>query len=212
VAHGNQVIAARAKDSDLEINHCERLIFAPGENKAECIQLSGTSMAAAVVSGAGLLDISAALHEPGEVAQAPSSSLQCVRWQFAIDFAIVGSQLAHMPKSIGTGQVNNRLALAARGLLQVTAQARQSQVFHISLGCYPKSHFETLLQPTLTAICERAQFYCSNFFWGRVVYIIQHKSYRPVRLQVLRFFSFDGMAETIQDGYGQCFLSVCSKI
>ena len=59
VAHENRVIAARAKDSDLEINHFERMIFAPGENKAEYIQLSGTNMAVAVVSGAGLLDVSA---------------------------------------------------------------------------------------------------------------------------------------------------------
>ncbi len=75
VAHENRVIAARAKDSDLEINHSERMIFALGENKAEYIQLSGTNMAAAVVSGAGqevLSHYAAALYKPGEVAQALS--------------------------------------------------------------------------------------------------------------------------------------------
>ena len=109
VTPGNRMISIKAKDCYLQSQHPERLITAPGKATAEYYQLSGTSMSAAVVSGAvalllekdptldpdtvkarlmrsatkvpigdpfatgaGVLDIAAALDEPGYPAAAPS--------------------------------------------------------------------------------------------------------------------------------------------
>ena len=51
VTPGNRLISATAARSYLESNHPDRLIKAPGARSADYYQLSGTSMAAAVVSG-----------------------------------------------------------------------------------------------------------------------------------------------------------------
>ncbi|MDX1698185.1 MAG: S8 family serine peptidase, partial [Thiohalobacterales bacterium] len=55
ITHGNRVISAKASRSFMETDIPENLITAPGQSKAEYYQLSGTSMAAAVVSGAAAL-------------------------------------------------------------------------------------------------------------------------------------------------------------
>jgi hypothetical protein len=45
------MISIKAKDSYLAKNEEDRLIYAPGKATAEYLQLSGTSMSAAVISG-----------------------------------------------------------------------------------------------------------------------------------------------------------------
>ena len=56
VTPGNRLISINADRSYLESNHPERLIKAPGAKSAEYYQLSGTSMAAGVVTGATRVD------------------------------------------------------------------------------------------------------------------------------------------------------------
>lgn len=52
LAPGNRLISIRTNVGELPDEHPERLIIAPGKSSPDYFQLSGTSMAAAVVSGA----------------------------------------------------------------------------------------------------------------------------------------------------------------